>query len=208
MFPFRIAIKMPILLYGKIKSIRKSGKIEISVPIRRGLIRIGSQGCDMFPDSLTVLDIAGTLRICGESIRIGAGSLIRVEKNGDITLHNKSCIGAKSIIFSETKIEIGENTITSWECQIMDTDTHSIQDITTKEIYPRTKPVIIGANCWIGNHVLINKGAVIPDGTIVSLNSLCNKDYTIQIADKPGAIIGGIPAKLLAFDKARYNDKL
>lgn len=49
------------------------------------------------------------------------------------------------------------------------------------------------------------KGTVIPDHTIVSSNSLCNKDYS----DVPQfSIIGGIPARLISCNKKRCNDKI
>lgn len=208
MLPFRQALKLPVLLYGKVKIIRTTGRILLNAPVSRGMIKIGAQGSEMFPERVSVIDLSGTLKVEGHSIRIGAGGLLRIEKKGTIILNECCRIGACSILFAETLIEIGYNTGASWCCQIMDTDTHSIKDLTTGKIALRTRPITIGDNCWIGNHVLINKGTVLPNGTIVSSNSLCNKDYTAFMEDIGGAVLGGIPAKLLAVGKERLYDKL
>jgi acetyltransferase-like isoleucine patch superfamily enzyme len=80
----------------------------------------------------------------------------------------------------------------------MDTDWHSIQDIKTLEIFPKTKPISIGNNVWIGTRAVILKGGRIPDGCIVGANSLITKQF-----DKNNAIIAGNPAKVLK-ENVRY----
>ena len=208
MFPLSQAIKFPILLYGKINFNRLSGKIKLESPICRRMMMIGAHGSEMFSNTTCTIDIAGKVVIKGKDIRLGCGSLIRVEKNGQIIFYENSIIGANSMVFSETEIVIHENVITSWNCQIMDTDTHSIKDLLTNKIMPRTKPVIINKNCWIGNHVIINKGTILPNGTIVCANSLCNKNYNHLANIQTNILIGGIPAKIISTNKQRLYDKL
>ena len=205
LLPFRQAIKMPIDIAGNTR-INIEGKLMIrSSHIYGGMISIGFQGCDMFPDYSTNLLIKGSMEVYGKT-RIGRGSVINISRTGRLLLQDNSRIGARAVIVSEDIIEIGKNSGLSWDCQIMDTDTHSIVNLLTNEIYFRHKPVYIGQNVWIGNHVLINKGTIIPDNTIVSSNSLCNKDYTSLI--ESNCVIGGIPAKKIAENRARNNDKL
>lgn len=206
MLPWRQAFHLPFIFYGKVRFVRTNGKIIFSNSIALGTIRIGSQGCEMFPNRTSVIDIGGTLKIDGASIRLGAGSILRIENTGTILLKDKCRIGANTILFSENLIEIGENTGVSWNCQLMDTDTHSIQDIATEHIKARSAPIIIGKHCWIGNHVIINKGTILPDYSTIASLSLCNKNYT-GIAPS-FSILGGIPAKVLAYGKRRMDDKL
>ena len=153
-----------------------------------------------------ILDIAGTLHVKGKGISVGSGSLLRVERNGLVELNDGVVLGANSIVLCEQHISIGEQTILSWNCQFMDTDTHSIIDLESGDILSRSHPIIIGQHCWIGNHVLVNKGTVLPNDTIVASYSLCNKDYRNIIHEN--SIIGGIPAKKLTENKRRNNDKL
>ena len=207
MLPLKQAIHLPFDFCHKIKFKRLSGKIIIDKDvISRGMIRVGAQGSDMFDGASTILDIAGTLLIKGNGICIGSGALLRVERNGLVELNNGVVLGAKNIVLCEQSISFGEQTISSWNCQFMDTDTHSIIDLNTGEVLPRSYPIKIGCHCWIGNHVLVNKGTILPDDTIVASYSLCNKDYRNMISEN--SVIGGIPAKKLAENKKRSNDKL
>lgn len=206
MLPIKQAFHLPFDFCYKVKFKRLTGKIIIDGnAISRGMIRVGAQGSDMF-DGASTLDIAGTLHVKGKGICVGRGSLLRVEHNGLVELNNGVVLGAKNIVLCEQHISIGEQTISSWNCQFMDTDTHSIIDLDSGDILSRSYPIKIGQHCWIGNHVLINKGTALPDDTIVASYSLCNKDYRNMIHEN--SIIGGIPAKELAVNKRRNNDKL
>ena len=207
MLPLRQAIHLPFDFCHKVRFRRLSGKIIIDGnDISRGMIRVGAQGSDMFDGASTILDIAGTLHVKGKGISVGSGSLLRVERNGLVELNDGVVLGANSIVLCEQHISIGEQTILSWNCQFMDTDTHSIIDLESGDILSRSHPIIIGQHCWIGNHVLVNKGTVLPNDTIVASYSLCNKDYRNIIHEN--SIIGGIPAKKLTENKRRNNDKL
>lgn len=207
MLPFRQAVKLPFDFYYGARFKNLSGKIVLCAKggVRRGMVKIGAQGSDMFSKSDVVIDLRGEL-VVADSVTIGLGTLVRVEKGGKIQIGNGVAIGAKSVLFCENSIIIGPNTITSWDCQIMDTDTHSIKDTHSLKVYERSKPVVIGERCWIGNHVLINKGTVLPDDVIVAACSLCNRDYTPTI--NCFSIIGGVPAKLISENKRMLGDKL
>ncbi len=207
MLPLKQAIHLPFDFCNKVKFKRLSGKIIIDGnPISRGMIRVGAQGSDMFDGTSTILDIAGILLIKGKGISIGTGSLLRVERNGFVELNNGVVLGAKNIVLCEQHISIGEHTISSWDCQFMDTDTHSIINLANGNVLPRSFSIDIGRHCWIGNNVLVNKGTVLPNDTIVASYSLCNKDYGNIVSEN--SIIGGIPAKKLAENRRRNNDKL
>lgn len=141
------------------------------------MIKIGFQGREMFPLNPVIMDVRGHLDFSGR-FYIGCGSTIRVEPQAKLSIGNGSRMGANGLIFCEDTISIGENVEMSWNCQLMDTDRHEIEDITTHQVYPSHVPIHIGDNVWIGNHVCINKGCAIPDDTIVTSNSLCNKNYS------------------------------
>ncbi len=62
------------------------------------------------------------------------------------------------------------------------------------------KQVIIGDNVWIGNKVIILKGAVVGDNSIIAAGSVVlGKEYP------PNVIIGGNPAKVIK--EITSNDK-
>lgn len=205
MLPLRQAIHLPFDFYYRVRFYNLSGKVRIkSDRIYRGMIKIGAQGSDMFPKTPYLIDIDGEVVFKGKC-SLGIGGLLRVEKKATVVLEENTVIGAFNKIFSESSIHIGNDTITSWECQIMDTDTHSLLDLETNCIYPRSKPINIGNRNWIGNNVLINKGTKTLDETIVASYSLCNKDYTNF---PQNCVIGGIPARLISCNKKRCCDKI
>lgn len=200
--PFWKAIRLPIILYNKVKFVHTNGDLLIRDDVTFKMIQIGAHGSDMFSERITIIDINGHLVFNGSNIRIGHGSLIRVDKDANLIFNNNSILGANNLIFCTKNIVFEENALFSWDCQIMDSDTHHIKNMEDGMVYECTKPIYIGKDCWIGNHVIINKGTILPEGIIVSSFSLCNKDY--RFLDK-FSIVGGIPAKLLSTNKQRVD---
>ena len=207
LLPLSQAIRLPIDIYGKVRFINLSGTFIIAASnIKRGMIKIGSQGSDMFGDTGTTMDILGKIKIIGSKAVFGRNGLIRVEKEGEVEIHDGVVLGANFILFCENSIKIYDNTITSWNCQIMDTDTHSILDLESNLVKTRSKAIVIRENCWIGNNVIINKGTILPKRTIVASFSLCNRDYSKYIDEY--SIIAGNTARLITRNKKMIGDKI
>ena len=204
MLPFKQAIRLPFDFYGRVRMVNLKGKVCLNTDrVFPGMIKLGSQGRDMFPTNPVILDIRGNLKFNG-SFYIGCGSTIRIEPNAVLSFGENSRIGANSIVFCEDKIQIGNNVEMSWNIQLMDTDRHEIKDIETNQVTPSHAPIMIGDNVWVGNHVSFNKGCYIPGDTIIASNSLCNKDY----CNIPSySVIGGLPAKLIGKNKARVWER-
>lgn len=57
--------------------------------------------------------------------------------------------------------------------------------------------VIIGNDCWVGQHVFLVGGITINDGAIVLAGAIVTKDVP------PYAIVGGVPAKIVGY---RYDE--
>lgn len=56
-------------------------------------------------------------------------------------------------------------------------DGHTIFSPESKQILNYGKDIKIGNHVWLGEQVIILKGAVIPDNTIVGAKSLVNKQF-------------------------------
>ena len=152
----------------------------------------------------THLNIEGTLTFKGTKIVISSGCAISVAKGGCLTIGDRVNLSPKVRVQCRKKIVNGDQTRISWETQIFDTNFHYLVNAGSC-VKPCNGEVIIGNRCWIGNRVTIQKGAHLPDYTIVASNSLVNKDFTST--EKP--TIGGIPAKLLTTGQKRvFNMRL
>ena len=203
--PFHQAIHLPIDVSWK-TVMKNEGKIIVSGQVKRGMISIGFHSSDLFGTRPTIIENRGLLHFKGGHIRIGSGSSVKITKIGKVEIDENVCLGANTIIISEESINLGSGATFSWNCQIMDTDTHSIINLVNSEISQRKLPVVIGPDTWIGNHVIINKGCILPQGTIVASMSLCNKNYAEVMSEY--SLIGGVPAKLLKENVKRGDDKL
>lgn len=116
---------------------------------------------------------------------------------GDFKLIDFCNIGCwKSII-------IGDRVWLTHRCQIFDTNYHYVANMRTRIMNNHKKAIRIGHDCWIGNSTTIMGGTVLPDGTIIASNSLCNKSYD-EIPKF--SIIAGVPAKYISTDLHRIDD--
>ncbi|BBD44461.1 Hypothetical protein PEIBARAKI_4454 [Petrimonas sp. IBARAKI] len=192
--PFKQAIKLPIFIYGKIVFRSLKGEININSAVYPGMIKIGKR--DYYVETAVpkcIWTINGTINFNGP-INFLQGSYILVSNNATLSFGSKEAIiGANIRIMCFEKIVIGNTCRISWDCQIMDTSFHYVENLLDGEIKPLTKPIVIGNNVWIGNRTTISKGAILPDYTIVASNSLVNKDFT-SIGEN--CLIAGLPAKL------------
>jgi acetyltransferase-like isoleucine patch superfamily enzyme len=88
---------------------------------------------------------------------------------------------------------IGDGCLFSIGISIRACDGHSILDYKTSKIINRPKRTVsIGDHCWLGENVLMNKNASIPDDTIVGIGSVVTKEFT-----EPHTAIAGNPARVV-----------
>lgn len=205
MLPFQQAVKLPFDFYHKIRFEHLSGKVTLKADsIRRGMIKFGGRGSEMFGRSTTVVDLRGEVVFHGVA-EIGHGSLLRVEESATTSFGKEVRLGAFTKIFCAQLITFGDELDFSWECQIFDTNFHYVRDINSGEIESLTAPVHIGSFNWFGNRVTVMKGTKTPDHFMCASNSLCNKDYS---GLAPYSVVGGYPAKLVATGKQRVFENL
>ena len=205
MLPFRDAIKLPIILSRYTYFYSLSGKIILNSPTKFGMVRVGFLGEDVVvpKNERSLLQVEGTL-ILGQNVKIGCGAIIRVEPHAKLKLNDNVRIGSKCRLIAYESIELGKNTGLSWECQVIDSNMHDIQNIVSGESIQSNRKVIIGACNWIGTRTSIMKGTITPDFTIISATSLCNRSYT----DIPEySILAGSPAKVVktGFKRSDFN---
>jgi acetyltransferase-like isoleucine patch superfamily enzyme len=195
-FPWSVALKLPVYFFGPVRfaSLKGNVKLEMDV-VKRGMIQFG---CDeeniISTKEPTRLSIDGELFFRGSSKFAYAIQLL-VWDNGRIIIGDKSWMGSFTKLVAFRSIEIGNNFLASWECQIFDTDFHFIENINTGTIGDPNGTVALRDNVWLGSRVTILKNTLIPNYCIIATGSICNKDYSDSCP--PGSVIGGIPAKFI-----------
>ena len=200
-FPFCVAIKMPVWVFGKLTILHVyRGCIELA-QIKSGLLRLGWDDRSKFNGKyVTSVYVSGTIKVDGYSV-IRNGSTISVSEGAVLEIGRWVNIGVCNKLFCEKRMVIGERTITSWECQFMDTDFHIYrEDGIEKE---NSGDIMIGERCWIGSRVTVLKNSILPGNSIVASNSLVNKDLS---KNESGGLYAGIPAKLLKTNCYRLDD--
>lgn len=126
----------------------------------------------------TQFNLSGKLIVRGNLI-VGGGVYFGVERKDAIMEFGQNCtIGGGSVIKSTYQIICGDNVQITGECVVMDCEMHYVKNIETGTIKRYFDKIEIRNNCWINQRVIISKGTIIPEFSIVTRNSYLNKDYT------------------------------
>ncbi len=142
--------------------------------------------------------IYGKLRVIRENGKAELGQYVKLypdvkislcgekDKPATLKIGNNVAIGDRTEIHVGDRVEIGDNSLISWDCCIMDRDYHKFDgDVEIK------RPVKIGKRVWIGCNCLIMKGVTIGDGAVIAAGSVVTKDVPA------GALYGGNPARMI-----------
>jgi acetyltransferase-like isoleucine patch superfamily enzyme len=147
----------------------------------------------------------------GCRLEIGQGSIVEgdivCERDGACIAIGRNTFIGSSLLASATRIEIGDDVLISWGCNIVDHNSHAVgwkqrsQDVrdwyhNTKDwTHVLVKPVKIGNKCWLGLNVIVLKGVEIGEGAVVAAGSIVTKNvpsWTV-VAGNPARVIREIP---------------
>ena len=198
------AIKFPIVLYGRVelKGLKRGSIVFDNVST--AILRIGGGGgfYGRTPHGHTLYHNYGTHYAHGRC-NILNGGIVSITEKAVLETGKRVSIGANVRIKCTDRISIGNSCMLSWDVQLFDTDFHYVVS-EGKTILRNNKPVIIGNSVWIGSRVTILKGTALPEGSIVSSNSLVNKDFTRGNEIPMNLVLGGVPARVISSGKRRY----
>ncbi|MGL5893114.1 MAG: acyltransferase [Bacteroidales bacterium] len=196
LFPFRVAIKMPVLCSSKLSICGFSGRYILDVDkISFGMIRIGISPTFLSRsgDANTTINNHGEIVFRGP-VTINRAAKIFVENGATLDLGSDVLISNHCFIIVKKSICIGQGSRIAHFSQLCDSNFHFIEDLTTNVISPRLAPIVIGRYNWIANRTIVNKGTITPDFTIISNGSFLSKDYS-NIGEN--MILAGQPAKVV-----------
>lgn len=120
-------------------------------------------------DVLLAHDVRLHLREAGARIEIGDGSFLNY----------------RTEVVAHELVTIGRGSLLAWDVQVLDSDSHPVDDA------PQTAAVRIGDGVWIGCRATVLKGVTVGDGAVVAAGSVVVGDVP------PRALVGGNPARVL-----------
>lgn len=96
------------------------------------------------------------------------------------------------LITTSGGVRIGARTLIGYRAQIISAN-HIVPEGLGRifDSGHERKPVVIGADAWIGAAVIVLPGVTIGDGAVVAAGSVVTKDV------EPFTIVAGVPAKLI-----------
>jgi acetyltransferase-like isoleucine patch superfamily enzyme len=141
------------------------------------------------------------------SLEIGEGSIVDgslvCERDGACIVIGRNTFIGGSLIASASRIEVGDDVLISWGCNIVDHNSHAIGWAQRKQdvrdwyhgikdwTHVVVKPVRICDRAWIGLNVIVLKGVEIGEGAVVAAGSVVTKSIP------PWSIAAGNPAKVI-----------
>lgn len=190
--PLYQACKLPIVVTYNTKT-RISGKILLGGAAKIGMIRVGfhqSSACNTNDQTLIIVGKNSILRFNGTA-HMGNGTKLHVYDNASLILGDNFAISASSVIKTYKSIEFGRDIQFSWNCLVMDSDTHIICNKDGQRIND-DKPIVFGDRIWIGCNSTILKGSIVPSCCVIGANSVVSgHEY------QNNTIIAGNPAKCI-----------
>lgn len=190
-FPFKIAIRLPVLVSYRVKFNCLAGEVEIDTSnVRRGLVRIGFESVGIFDYeySKSIWENNGKVVFFGEA-NLGQGCKVSCASNGVIKFGNNFCCTAESEFVCVDKISFGDDVLISWKVLVMDTDWHHVQIAGTSKV--NHKPINIGNHVWVGCRAMILKGSYIANDSVVAAGTIVTRKFIEE-----GVLLAGNPAAI------------
>jgi acetyltransferase-like isoleucine patch superfamily enzyme len=157
--------------------------------INNGYFMLGIISKDLFPAARPTRLAMGAdskLNVNG-NVRVSGGVILEIFDNACIELGNNVCINSNTTILATTIVKVGNDTIISWDVEIIDTDFHRI----SRDGATVSAPISIGSNVFVGNRAIIMKGVTIGDGAVIAAGAIVTRDVP------PNSLVGGIPARVI-----------
>ena len=106
-----------------------------------------------------------------------------------LEIGSNSCVNPNSTITCTEHISIGSDCAISWNTNILDGNGHDL--IVDGASRPKSRPISIGDDVWIGTGVIVLPGVRIGNGAVVAAGSVVRSDVP------DGALVAGNPARVI-----------
>jgi acetyltransferase-like isoleucine patch superfamily enzyme len=181
-------------------SVRYHGRIVIS---RRTRLRLGpgaridlSRGSFLFvgfanlnPTPCAVhIGRQARLSVDG-TVSINRGCRVSVNDGAHLHIGNRSYINDNSSVVCFESISIGVGCAIAWNTNILDANIHAL--VVEGEQRPRSQPIAIGDQVWLGTGAIVLPGVTIGSGAVVAAGSVVRSDVPAR------TVVAGNPARVV-----------
>jgi carbonic anhydrase/acetyltransferase-like protein (isoleucine patch superfamily) len=118
---------------------------------------------------------------------------LRAYPGAELVIGARAFLNYGVSISAHDEVRIGADCLIGHYTRILDNSYHDVVD---HRKLPRSKPVIIGDDVWIGSHAIILPGVSIGDGACVGAGAVVRESVP------PRAIVIGNPAQIVSFVEA------
>ena len=162
------------------KNVRICCKPTSSIIAYKGSSHIGYE----FPESppratynkgVIAIDRGAIVEIHGP-ILIAPGVYIHVCEGAKLVFKGENCIAHNTSLIVGKYMEIGNNTSISWNVTLIDYDKRRFYTQDGKIAPTEARPLILGSNCGLQMNVVVPKGIVVGDNTMVGANTVLRRD--------------------------------
>jgi acetyltransferase-like isoleucine patch superfamily enzyme len=173
-----------VILRGTRLKLQPGARIEVAPGSRLlvGTRHIGATDCSVHLGRHARLSVHGW----AEVVR---GTRILIDSHAHLEIGPGSYINYNSTVSCFEHIKIGANCAISWNTNLLDANTHEL--IINGDARPRSRPIVIGDNVWIGTGAIVLSGVTIGDGAVVAAGSVVTSDVPAR------CFVGGNPARLI-----------
>ena len=176
LLPFNQAIKLPILLYKPKFGKLRHGSVIIDCKVEPGMIRIGHNVVNLYPNNGCMIDIKGSIVFKGRCL-MGNNTRISVGEHGTLVFGEWFESTTEMKIACYNSIIFGNHVLVGWDCLFLDTDFHSLSSLDGKK-NKGFAPIIVGDEVWFGAGCRIYKKSIIPSRCVISSNTNVYSDLS------------------------------
>ena len=134
-----------------------------------------------------------TVRI-GKYCHLTDATFVLEDDGNEISVgtHTYICGDTELAAIEGTRITVGPECMFSGGIRLRTGDSHSLLDADTGKRINPSRDITLGEHVWVGTQVTVLKGVTVADNSVCAATATLTGTY-----DSPGAVIGGVPARIL-----------
>lgn len=173
-FPFKTAVKLPVLVGRYVKRVHMEGKIVLQSPPVAGMVKLGwfgMGGVSAFDPRTcpTIWDCRGTIVFEGWA-QIEFGCSVGCGENAVLTFGDGFLCTGNSKFSCAYRLTFGKHCLISFENLFLDSDTHLL--LVNGKRTNEDREIKIGNHVWVGCRNTVLKGTEIGSNSMVAAGSV------------------------------------